>query len=298
VPKRRLILACCTAVVIAVTVTLLLWPNHEPMYHGHSLSYWLDESCAPTMVRQHEATQAILQMGTNALPGLLQHLKHKPGAWTSVTSKFSKLRESPHGYRFIPRWLSIDRPAVRAEMAVYALIAPGEPAAPAYPELLVIACDPTQPKAAQRAVRVLTLSTNALGLVLSSGCPNIRVRAIHQIGMWHDQTLLQALRPALIQQLHDDDDNVAISAAGTLSWLKLTQPEATLPVFIEALGSPKSKVRAQVIQEIATFGTLAVPAVPSVAPLLLDPDLSVRKEATNLLRMIAPEVFTNTATRF
>jgi hypothetical protein len=264
---------------------------------GRSLTYWLDESSAPTMERQHAARQAIQQMGTNALPGLLQHLKHKPGAWTSVTSKFSKLQESPRGYRFIPRWLSIDRPAVRADSAMYALGELAQTGVTAYPDLAALACDAAQPEAAERAIRVLawtgSTATNALAFVLSNAPQQIRLHTLSFIIMKRDLRLLRPLQPTFIRSLHDADEEVAKRAANALLELKHAEPQAILAIYVEELHTTTPAVRAELITLIATFDTGAAPAAPSVAPLLLDADPLVRKEATNCLRRIAPEALKN-----
>ena len=289
------------AALLAILTPFVLWPmrrSSEPRYGGRSLSSWLDESCAPTMVRQHQATQAILQIGTNALPHLFQHIKYNQPAWRNATTpQFATLRGLPLAGRFIPRLLYLDRAAVRAEMAVYALGAMGQTAAPAHPDLVRLACDATQTAASERAIRILTwtgsTATNAVGLLLSNAPPNIRMKTLNYIAVQHDQSILQALRPALIHQLHDADDNVAVSAASILTWLKHTQPEATLALFVETLGSPKPKVRIEAIKGIATFDRFALQAVPSVVPLLTDTDFSVRKQATNFVLMLAPEMLTN-----
>jgi len=301
--KRELLLL---AVSSAILIALILWVmprKPEPHYDGRSLSSWLDASAyGPTLVRQHEATQAILQMGTNALPGLLQYIKYKPAAWKhSTTTTFSKLREAPLVGRFIPRSLATDRAAVRAEAAVYALVALEETATYAYPELARLACTATEPEASERAIRVLILrradATNAIGFVLSNAPPQIRLKTLLHINVQRDLSLLLALQPALIQRLHDDDEEVAKWAGIIITQLKRQDPKMVLGILLQEINSPRPKIRAEVIKNISTFDSFALPAVPSVVPLLVDADYSVRKEATNLLRMIAPEALTNAPPR-
>jgi HEAT repeat protein len=301
--KRKMLLLTLSSIL---AIAILLWAvlrSPEPRYQGHSLSAWLHIWAFSHTVKQpEEAKQATIQIGTNAVPFLLQYIRYKPPRWKKpTTTAFRKLKDIPLAGRLIPLSMTIDEAAVRAETAVYAFDALRETAAYAYPDLARIACDSTQPEASERAIRVLILrrasATDAIGLVLSNAPPQIRLKTLHYVGGQHDQALLHALQPVLLQRLHDDDDEVARWAAINLTELKHTQPEAILALLLDALKSTTPKVRAVVIECISTYDTAAIPAVPSLVPFLADADPTVRKQTTNILRMIDPQALTNAPAR-
>jgi hypothetical protein len=233
------------------------------------------------------------------VPYLLEWIRYTPPRWKKTTTiALTKLKTIPLVGRTIPFSMTTDAAAVRAETAVYAFDALGQTAAYAYPDLVRLACDATEPDISERAIRVFFIrrssaATAAVGLLLSNAPPQIRLKTLAYIGAQHDFSVIRALRPALVKNLHDHDDEVARRAASDLSWLKHGETEATLSIFVEALSSATPNVRAWLIEMISSYDTAAAPAVPSVVPLLTDADPAVRKEATNFLRMIAPEALTN-----
>lgn len=275
----------------------------EPRYKGQSLSAWLHNyDHAHTQIEEREAKQAIVNIGTNAVPFLLQYMRYTPRPWKrSITDALAKLKGMRFAGRFIPYSMTTDAVSVRAQTAAYAFDILGPAAAYAYPDIAQLACTATDPRASELATMVLIMrradATNAIGFVLSNAPPPIRMQMIGRIATQRDQRLLQAVRPALIECVRAEDEEAARWAVSTLLTLKHSQPEATLALFIECLTNAKPKVRAEAIICIATFQTAATPAVPSVVPLLTDTDPSVRKEATNMLRMIAPEALTNGLTK-
>jgi HEAT repeat protein len=275
----------------------------EPRYKGQSLSDWLHNyDHAHTQTQEQEAKQAIREIGTNAVPFLLQYMRYAPRPWKrSITDAFAKLKDMRFVGRFIPYSMTTDAASARAETAAYAFGVLGPVAAYAYPDIARLACTATEPKVAELATMVLIMrkadATNAIGFVLSNAPPPIRTQMIGRIATQWDQQLLQAVRQALIECVRAEDEQAAQVAVSTLLTLKHSQPEATLQLFVECLTNSKPKVRAEAIICIATFQAAAKPAVPSVIPYLTDPDPTVRKEATNLLRMIAPEALTNAASK-
>jgi HEAT repeat protein len=104
--------------------------------------------------------------------------------------------------------------------------------------------------------------------------------------------LIRDLLPSLIKCLREGDDDVAKSAAFIITELKHGEPDITLAILIDATKHPSPRVRAQVIECIATFEAGAVSAVPSLVQFLADPDPRIRTEATNALRIISPEILT------
>jgi len=297
--KRKLLLLILLTILLVAVLLRVLLRTSEPIHQGKPLSYWLHTwAYSPGLKEKEEAKQATLHIGTNAVPFLLQYIDYTAPRWKKTTTDaFRKLKNTPLVGRIIPGPMTLDDAAVRAETAVYVFDALGQTAAYAYTDLARLACNARKPEPSERAIRVLMLrrsgATNALGLVLSNAPTRIRLKTLLYVLGQHDLSLLRALQPALIHCLHDPDDDVVKWAAFNLTELKNAEPEAILAILIDALNSSNFKVRTDLIKCIATYDMAAAPAVPSVVPFLTDADPGVRKEATNFLRMIAPEILTN-----
>jgi hypothetical protein len=84
------ILAVVIVAFIAVIVAIA-WPEgEEPVYHGKSLSQWMNIYCRPihTEVDRPEAEEAVRQIGTNAIPWLLKWIGKRPPAWSRAVGNF------------------------------------------------------------------------------------------------------------------------------------------------------------------------------------------------------------------
>ena len=83
---RRIRAATVTALVIA-TVGALLWSRlipgeREPVYQGKTLTYWLSDFWPgrnPTPEKREQNILAVRQIGTNAIPTLLQWISARDG---------------------------------------------------------------------------------------------------------------------------------------------------------------------------------------------------------------------------
>ncbi|HEV2328623.1 MAG TPA: hypothetical protein VGY56_07540 [Verrucomicrobiae bacterium] len=60
------------SVLIVIALVPVLHSPREPEYHGKKLTTWLDDLSAPSALTRTNATLAIQQMGTNAVPFLVQ----------------------------------------------------------------------------------------------------------------------------------------------------------------------------------------------------------------------------------
>jgi hypothetical protein len=146
--KRKMLLL---AVFAGALTIVLLWAtlhNPEPRYQGRSLSDWLYAwDHGHTLDQQAEAKRAIVEIGTNAVPYLLERIRYKPPRWKKTTTiALTKLKTIPLVGRTIPFSMTTDAAAGRAETAVYAFDTLGQTAAYAYPELVRLACDATGPE--------------------------------------------------------------------------------------------------------------------------------------------------------
>jgi len=91
--RKRLIWSGCVALLFGAA--LLLWREREPRYQGRPLSTWLGEfewnserglPCEP-------ATEAVRQIGTNALPFLMRWYSYEPAPWREKLSAAEALGE-------------------------------------------------------------------------------------------------------------------------------------------------------------------------------------------------------------
>src|SRR5580698_7244640 len=99
--KRGRVLIAATAITVLTVLawTLLHAPAPEPVYNGKPLSYWLqgfgNVSKNTTLPNDGEATAAIRQIGTNAIPTLLRMLRAHDSPFKSRFLKWA------YHYRFV-----------------------------------------------------------------------------------------------------------------------------------------------------------------------------------------------------
>jgi HEAT repeat protein len=99
---------------------------------------------------------------------------------------------------------------------------------------------------------------------------------------------------ALLQALTDDsiesvdpmsmEGEVENPAVDGLAWMG----PVAVPALVYALAAPGPKVRARAARALASMGARAAPALPALVKAAKDPDESVRHEATEAIRRIAP----------
>jgi hypothetical protein len=87
--RRRLTYILASVLVLIGVVTYICWPDEEPVYQGRTLGSWLQDYSNPlrrggtthdlrsfNLAGQFETSrQAVLAIGTNALPTLLKYLR-------------------------------------------------------------------------------------------------------------------------------------------------------------------------------------------------------------------------------
>ena len=93
---KRLWITIGLIAVVSVLALIALIPNAgnptEPEYHGRKLTAWLDDLTAPSPAMPANAKLAIQQMGTNAVPFLVQMLHAKD---SSFRRRYMALLERP-----------------------------------------------------------------------------------------------------------------------------------------------------------------------------------------------------------
>jgi hypothetical protein len=129
-PRYLIFFAGC---IILLTFVVASSSQREPTYRGQTLTYWLMKSC---FEGDNEATAAVRQIGTNALPSLTKWLLYEPSKtkvrMLAASEKLPRkicnpLRDFIVGDRL---W------KVRPDLAEYGFALLGPQAQPAVPELV------------------------------------------------------------------------------------------------------------------------------------------------------------------
>jgi hypothetical protein len=168
-------------IVVSIAIALALWPRHEPVYKGKTLSYWLQQY---NEVQDHDKfgpiDEAIRAMGTNALPRVLSDLqRQEPVLWTTLARWSGR-----------HRWIRL--PVYGEDhytgAALMALKASSSNATPILPALVSLLQDP---KVEGNAELGLFLAGPAALTTLEKGCrsTNLIVRAQAAILMARIRTM-------------------------------------------------------------------------------------------------------------
>jgi HEAT repeat protein len=290
--KRRLILGIFTIGLLAALSMVLTRPR-EPSYQGRSLSEWVRRFHWSSNEDRKEAGEAIRQIGTNALPYLLEAIQCEVPHWKQTVRM--AIERIP--WRLQPRGLWLSQPDDTASAAANAFIPLGAEAQCAIPELIGILNDPKHFHTAPRAAFALgAIGKPALGPLLNvvtNGRIQIRSFAITAIGSMG--TNAAPALPLFIKHLKHQDLPLAYSAALALGTMK-TDPAIVLPALANALQDPRPPVRMAAVRSLGDLGEGARSATANVLAAFSDIEWQVRLNATNALQKIAPEVLTNTPT--
>jgi HEAT repeat protein len=246
----------------------------EPEYGGKSLSVWLAIESQDQDAREARKT-AILHMGTNSLPFLIEAIQARPLDL-----------DAPDWEQQVPAWKTN---LIRHWNAASAFADLGHQASPAIPELLRLSREAT----ADHDRRALI---DVLGYLREDGLPALmtiaadrshpeRGAAISTIGMIHRElgTNGHAAVPLLLRCLHDRDSNIVSHAAESLGDLAL-EPETVIPALTNLMQSADAHVRASVLYAFTHWPASGALYAPTLLKALGDPSFDVRQLATNALK--------------
>lgn len=279
VTKKRAIILL---VLFAAAVGLVFWlarQSAEPSYQGRSMRTWLHDLEKWNGTTNDPAFIAFREMGTNAIPGLLEILKSGGSAWQKMISKFNR-QQSVVQLPLGTSW----RRTLAASWALYAMGHNAKPALLALTNLLF-------------SSNALVTSSTALAGIGSDAVPsllaaltnqNYRIRFSAASGLGWERAELNVIVPALVARLQDSNRNVRIEAALSLGQLH-TQPEFVVPALMKDFPGTDSLFRVTVLNSLGNFETNAKAAVPLVVGALKDNDASVRQCASNALEQIDPD---------
>jgi HEAT repeat protein len=291
--RRRFLVLFVSLVLVGVVVALLFSDNCEPQFHGRPLSEWLlacysPNSPKPDTAATQEATEAVRQIGTNALPCLLQWIQYEIPPWKKCANRLvSKLPLSLiHIFR--------DRSLIRAEAAKQGFIILGAEASPAIPELTKMVNNPklNWTWSGERAIAALAaIGKEGLPSLVSAlanpQAPNRYLVADHIRNMDQSGIDVSSAVPVLLQCLKDGDESVTREAGFVLNDL------AAHPWIAVALTNniqnPSATVRLAAVEFLGGIGEQGSFAVPALVTALNDSRFDIRSAATNALFRIAPE---------
>ena len=244
----------------------------DPVYHERPLTAWLDDLSVgreldPT--KQNLALDAVKQIGTNALPTLLQRLQFVDAGDPAAT----RLKRA------------------QARLGFEAL---GAQAKPAIPRLINLIRDETFFRGADTALAAAAAlravgsdAIPALSNSLYRGAPSERYGAALALSYFPASSSLVA--PPLIAALKDNDNRVRARAADSLGAIP-GQDEKIIPALIATLSDSSSVVRLAAAGSLREAGSAAKSAIPALAGLAArDPEDTVRFSATQSLLAIGPD---------
>jgi hypothetical protein len=295
--KSRVLLLITAVVFVAIAVFFLGSPRPppDPAYQGKPLSFWLKQELVfpgqPRFQLTAQATEAVRQIGTNALPLLLRRIEYRGGAFdhairgTVWRVGIKVIRQPvldrlllPSGYN--PR---------EAALGFQAL---GEAAKPAIPDLVRLVNSENK----EWAMRALCYIGPASVEPLINAWPQIvdqdrRCNILSYLRFFVSEIGSNApdFSPVVAEALrHNSNWSVRVEAIRTLE-VTTKSPEIAMPVLVNLLGDHESIVQLTALDAIAGFGTNAQQAVPRLQELAKqDKDAQVRAKAAAVLKQIEP----------
>lgn len=274
--RRRIIGIVLLGLLAAILVSFL--STGEPSYQGRKLSGWLKDLDNQTPTTREKAREAVGQIGTNALPILLEMVGSRDTGVKYLLMvcaeklSMARLRITPASER---RW--------RAVLAFRALGSKAESAIPALNELLGeedIAYDVTQALAGIGSAAVLPL-THAL----TNENVHIQFSAVKALGSLRFNA--EPAVPALLPLLKENDHLLRYTTAIALGEIG-KHPAEVLPALSEALGDTNASVRLAAAVALGAFEDRAQAAIPVLLKAMEDSDSAVRRAAGAAMQRIDP----------
>jgi len=228
--KRRPIILAAFLLAAAATGLWVCWPPPEPSYHGKRLRQWLDDFDGSGSPKEAVAKDAIRQMGSQALPALVDLLGRTDVPFKKRLASWLE-RQSLVQIRFT--WAE-----TRRVQAARAIVVIGPAAKTAVPDLSRLLA-----KDATRGAAVIALS--AIGPEVVSAMtnlfshPNVRVRraAVEVVGAAAQNGAMAT--PALLRVLRDSSQSARGSAARALGGFG-QEATAAIPELTRLLSTDES----------------------------------------------------------
>jgi len=292
-------------------VVVFFWPDDDgPRYKGISLKEWAlihdratgresvhNSKYDPDKLRESEA--AILAIGTNALPSLLDwiQIELKPTPWRDkIADIIDKVPGELWDQPPLNAWLG-DRNWDRFQAAGVAFDILGTNASPALAELTRLLFEQrTEDLCGQAAHGLACIGEAGVPpLLVAAEDPSFRYRRVVVANLWSEPrwgTNSSRVIELLAKSVSDSEERVALRAAESLGSLEI-EPEISIPALTNGLSDQRKEVRFASVRSLgwmsSRMGKRVVPALPALVEALTDTSREVRDCATNVILKIAPE---------
>src|SRR5258708_22302005 len=261
--KKRGLLHDILIVTRLGRVVCILSRPAETVYKGKPLSAWLNDLYPQLNEDTNQAASAAFrQMGTNAIPALLEIIQSGDPPFEDLVSELNRMQSLVH---FLNHMQSLVHFPVRERWhqrwaASRALYAMGTNARPAFPTLTnLLLHDRTATYGALPLAAMVTEALPPLLAAFTNQSPFIRRAAAGALA--EERSDLNIVVPALIARLNDGDTNVHQMAVTPLGYLH-AYPELPLPALMKAYPCKEPTRRFLILLAIGQFGTNPPPAVP------------------------------------
>jgi HEAT repeat protein len=270
--------------VLSINIARRLAPAREPVHDGKRLRAWLEDLNSTSLYTQETAQAAIRELGTNAVPALVQMLQSSDSLFKLRLMKLLG-KQSLVRYRF--RVAEEDH-----LLAIKGCRALGPLARPAIPVLIGLLnyCAPAN----EAACSLIVIDKGIFPLTRAVTNENLEVAvrsaAVAQLASGrYDETTAVA---ALLASLQDRDPEISSQAARALGVLK-KRPDLVPNALTQSLNSPSALVRRESAVALGRFGTKAQIALPFLLKATEDDDNIVREKAVLALQSISPAAAAN-----
>ena len=285
--KRHTSAYLCAGGLALAGLAIFLLPG-EPVYHGKRLSTWLaDLHPRVGEARQQKAELALRAIGTNAVPYLLELLRHREPRLRRELREFSQRTKTFLRMRadYELPWVAVVERDLQLSAAFAALGPSARPALPALTNLLLR--PETTSVSASALARIGSDAFGPLTRALESSHAEVRAAAAAALGSLPGD--LAAIIPALQKALADSDKFVRINAVISFGQIAETKPEAVLDDLIRGLRDSSPSVKIFAADFLARLGKGARPAVPELVNMAGGLDRLASGKAVSALKQIDPE---------
>jgi len=234
----------------------------EPVWHGRSLSSWVDDLARGSSKEVREpAEEAIRSIGSNALPRLVRMLRSRDTVWDRAVLALNRKQKRVH-FSVLPA----REQRVQAALAFEAL---GPIARPAIAELKKMLVHDRQPAFTADALSAIgPESVSVLLEALPEVAPANRPALYAAATKWPLRQ--EEIIDALLRSIKSANEEERRTAAEYLGRFRRS-PGRSVTALVSALGDPEFEVRKQALASLVEFGTNATPAIEPLQKLLLQP---------------------------
>lgn len=271
--------------------------HDQPVYDGRTLSQWLADFDVLTSHPDREsptylqASNAVVQIGTNGLPFLLKWIQYEPSSsyrlfWDTAIKGLDKLPGEIVPVSF-SNWMTRSGEVHRSYAAGDALLLLGPQLEPVIPQLASIAETGIPRNASRFATQALGSAASVawgeiVRLVANTNYPG-SITAIYEVLPMG--TNAGPAIPPLIRNVQQNDRYLAVASMYVLAKLQI-EPATVVPALTQALTSTVPGISEAAAKALAKFGSAGSPALPELRVMLSDSNSDRRSAASNSIQAI------------